>query len=120
MIYIDKRQTTSTAIKEKLEAWEATFADKDKKSIATLLQEHGGNAYEQIRGQWDEMYQELRNTLHREQSGLCCYCGEELVYKGSDSHQTVLEHFKPKSKYPDLTFKYDNILLSCGGGGDKK
>jgi uncharacterized protein (TIGR02646 family) len=48
--------------------------------------------------------------LNNEQSNLCCYC------EGSVSVETShIEHFKPKSAYGDLTFDYDNLLVSCNG-----
>ncbi|MCL2321363.1 MAG: TIGR02646 family protein [Oscillospiraceae bacterium] len=39
--------------------------------------------------------------------GAFCEC------KPSESGNIEIEHFAPKSKYPDLTFEWDNLLPSC-------
>lgn len=52
---------------------------------------------------------ELRDTLLREQKGLCCYCGINL--KDINSH---IEHVIPQSS-KSKTLAYDNIHLSCNG-----
>lgn len=41
--------------------------------------------------------------------GCCAYC--EGKYKGTSFPQ--IEHFKPKSLYPELMFDYNNMILSC-------
>jgi len=49
--------------------------------------------------------------LKNEQNYLCCYC--ECKVNLNNSH---LEHIKPKSlDYDNLTFDYNNILVSCQG-----
>lgn len=41
--------------------------------------------------------------------GCCCYCeGEYDVVSYGE-----IEHFKPKSIYPELMFEYDNMNLAC-------
>jgi len=54
----------------------------------------------------------FKEHLMDEQGAICCYCNgrTELV----DSH---IEHFRPRSKYPDLVLDYDNLLLSCQRDG---
>ncbi len=53
-----------------------------------------------------------KHILDNEQKFLCCYCESKvdvsLVY-------THLEHLKPKEIYSDLTFDYNNLLVSCDG-----
>lgn len=49
----------------------------------------------------------LREQLRQEQKGLCCYCCQIL-----ETPATV-EHLKSRSKFPKLTFDYQNLLLSC-------
>ncbi|WP_103919469.1 retron system putative HNH endonuclease, partial [Candidatus Venteria ishoeyi] len=43
------------------------------------------------------------------QQGLCAYCENRL---DSDMGQHI-EHVQPKSRYPEKTFDYDNLVLSC-------
>lgn len=49
----------------------------------------------------------LREQLRQEQKGLCCYCCQIL------ETQATIEHLKSRSKFPKLTFDYQNLLLSC-------
>lgn len=49
----------------------------------------------------------LREQLRQEQKGLCCYCCQIL------EKQATVEHLKSRSKFPKLTFDYQNLLLSC-------
>lgn len=49
----------------------------------------------------------LREQLRQEQKGLCCYCCQIL------ETQATVEHLKSRSKFPKLTFDYQNLLLSC-------
>lgn len=67
----------------------------------------------------------LRDALMAEQGHICCYCGTRIkssdgkcVAKGEHEHETgiVVEHLKPRSVFPDLTFEYNNLLASCSGG----
>lgn len=48
--------------------------------------------------------------LEQEQNYLCCYCEKNI--KGADAH---IEHIRPKGDYPELTFEYSNLLVSCQG-----
>lgn len=54
---------------------------------------------------WDE----IRNTLRDMCSGLdrCMYC--------ENSEGTDIEHFYPKSNYPERAYDWDNYLLACSG-----
>ncbi|WP_059171641.1 retron system putative HNH endonuclease [Bacillus sp. FJAT-27445] len=54
--------------------------------------------------------QELRNSLSKEQSGLCCYCGISL--KNDNVH---IEHFKPQNDFPGQALNYKNLHASCMG-----
>ncbi len=55
----------------------------------------------------------VRDSLIGEQGSICCYCGK-CIHK---DHNTTIEHLKPRSKYPNDIFNYDNLLASCAGGG---
>lgn len=61
----------------------------------------------------------LRRAKAEEQGGLCAYC--ECRLTGPDGtlppHVSHVDHFQPRNKgphpRPDLTFDWDNMLLSC-------
>lgn len=54
--------------------------------------------------------QALREQLHAEQNGLCCYCCKKITI----SPNTVsVEHLQDKHQHPKLQFEYENLLLSC-------
>jgi uncharacterized protein (TIGR02646 family) len=61
---------------------------------------------------------ELRQALWQEQHGLCVYCGRRITLgaRAGGTLMNHIEHFRPRSTYAELTFNYDNLLLSCGYG----
>jgi len=52
---------------------------------------------------------EIRNSLSIMSGGKCVFC-ESII---STIAFTNIEHFYPKSLYPDFTFEYDNLFTSC-------
>ena len=56
------------------------------------------------------------SALFTEQTGQCVYCGRG-VSPGvhGDCH---VEHFRPRSKYPELQLDHANLFLSCGPEGE--
>lgn len=59
--------------------------------------------------------QVVRESLLDEQGALCCYCMSRLALQHS-----VIEHWMPQSRFPDNTLDYDNMLLSCEGGRNRR
>ncbi len=58
---------------------------------------------------FNNVYQDLRNSLIDEQDEMCCYC--EIALKDSiDAH---IEHFKDRHNYPKDTFNFQNLFASC-------
>ena len=57
---------------------------------------------------------ELRESLGKEQHGLCAYCMKRI--DSSDSLRVKIEHFVPLSKDKSHALDYDNFLLTCDGG----
>lgn len=51
---------------------------------------------------------EIHRALDHEQDGLCVYCENNI-----DRDSCHLEHIKPKSRFQNLTFVYDNLAQSC-------
>ncbi|MDM8517385.1 retron system putative HNH endonuclease [Desulfobacterales bacterium HSG16] len=54
----------------------------------------------------------VKNAIVEEQGYICCYCGKRI----HKDRNTRIEHLKSRSKYPDDTFNYKNLLVSCFGG----
>lgn len=57
-------------------------------------------------------YAELKASLAMEQCLICCYCEREIDPTSSECH---IEHVKPRSKYPQHIFDYDNLACACNG-----
>lgn len=57
---------------------------------------------------------EVRDSLFKEQGGICCYCGKRIA----SDHTSVIEHLYPKGlkQYAHLQLEYTNLLCSCDGG----
>ena len=50
---------------------------------------------------WRDFFSDLANSFH----GLCGYCEE--MCRGE------VDHFRPKSRYPDLVYSWSNWLFAC-------
>lgn len=61
----------------------------------------------EIRNRYNDS--EIRAELTKETSGKCMYC-EGFIGAVSYSH---IEHFLPKSAYPQKTFEWENLGLGC-------
>ena len=53
-----------------------------------------------------------RDALFIEQTGQCVYCGRKVDLASSD--RCHIEHFRPRTCYPNLELAYENLFLSCG------
>lgn len=49
------------------------------------------------------------NSLKKMYSNLCCFCESQL---GVQTYERI-EHLKPKSKFPELSFDWNNLNLVC-------
>ena len=52
------------------------------------------------------------DNLAAEQTGQCVYCGRQVSL--DRQRQFHIEHFRPRSRYPELELDYANLFLSCG------
>lgn len=52
----------------------------------------------------------IKEALKVAFSGKCAYCESHIVHVDYGD----IEHFRPKSKFPELCFRWENLLLSCG------
>lgn len=57
----------------------------------------------------DYSFKKYKNELFHEFNGKCCYCG----VKSYSPQMVDIEHFKPKSLYPDLANDKGNLLIAC-------
>ncbi|MBN1592359.1 MAG: TIGR02646 family protein [Candidatus Coatesbacteria bacterium] len=51
---------------------------------------------------------EIHGSLLREQGYICCYCNMQI--SASSSH---VEHFRPRSRFPEKSLEYGNLHASC-------
>ncbi|RKI30385.1 TIGR02646 family protein [bacterium 1xD8-6] len=56
--------------------------------------------------------QRLRNQLIEEQGYICCYCMKRISLDSSH-----IEHFWPKTFFPQIDLDYNNMFASCNGDG---
>ena len=54
-------------------------------------------------------HSEVKGALGQMFHGKCAYCESKITVVTYGA----IEHFFPKSQYPDLTFEWTNLLLSC-------
>lgn len=64
---------------------------------------------------WDKKY--IKDALYKMSYGKCCYCETKLTEEGK---YMQVEHFHPKSLYPDEVVKWENLLPSCNRCNIKK
>lgn len=57
---------------------------------------------------WNRSY--IRSALLEMSNAKCCYCECKV---GAGEREMHIEHFKPKSIYPDLVVAWDNLLPAC-------
>ena len=84
-------------LKQKEQGWLAAL----RRVVTKTEKENAADRY-----QHPEIKAALKAMFHSK----CAYC-ESYIEHVSDSH---IEHYRPKSKFPDLTFDWENLLLSCG------
>lgn len=64
---------------------------------------------------------QLNIALYERQNGLCAYCEITLENRGEQNIGSHVEHILPKETHPQLTFDYNNLILSCfATGGEIK
>lgn len=56
-------------------------------------------------------YQSYRTDLKRDFHGACGYCGDEDIR--TDAVVFHIDHFAPKSRFPDLALAYGNLVYAC-------
>ena len=51
----------------------------------------------------------VKSALIEMFNGKCAYCESHIIHINYGD----IEHFRPKSKFPEFCFEWDNLLLSC-------
>lgn len=103
MRFIDKTKTTEP---NSFKAWKNTHAEAIEVKVADPTAT-GDNIWEMLNDKND-----LKTQLVKDQYGICCYCGVRI----SNDSNTIIEHFRAKSRHKNLTFNYHNLGASCMGG----
>jgi uncharacterized protein (TIGR02646 family) len=67
-------------------------------------------AYRETPGVDFDAIPELKEALLNEQGYLCCYC-----MNGIKEDNMKVEHYKPRSIYPELKMDYTNLFAACKG-----
>ena len=60
---------------------------------------------------------ELRESLVKEQRGICCYCMQRIR---AGSTEMKIEHWQCQELYPESQLDYKNLLAACLGGEGRK
>ena len=62
----------------------------------------------------DSFWREFRPALGDRSSGICWYC-ERLCEPASEASgkAATVDHFKPRSRFPELTYEWTNWVFSC-------
>ncbi len=87
---------------QKAEEWTTNFIDKRK-----IKSEYWN---------WHKYHNETVNSilikeLEKTSKKHCSYCGIYPLEK--NNIRPTIDHFKPKSKFPELAFEWTNLFMSC-------
>ena len=108
MRYIDKTNEKSRSAADVLHQWRDNYVNAGGEKFSELCKKDSINA--EVLWTYLQDKEALRNSLHQEQGGICCYCCREIIGK------SIIEHFKAKSGNKcENTYNYGNLLLSCNG-----
>ena len=55
-------------------------------------------------------HNQIQSALRKMFRGKCAYCESKIAHL-SDPH---IDHYRPKSSFPKLTFDWNNLILACG------
>ena len=83
---------------------EPSFFTKKKKVIKNPKQPDSWSQISDIRSDLRE------HILSSEQDLMCIYCEKKI---SSDKNKSNIDHFKTRKLYPELSFEYSNLLVSC-------
>ena len=78
-----------------------------------------------VRSQWDGLdvpeRQRIREALRADFGGCCAYCEDWCVESGSeDDNRGTVDHFRPRSRFPDEWLAWLNLVYACRRCNDTK
>lgn len=91
------RTAKPSILEKKADAW------RNKLLAATSGQE-------QSKIQNNYRHNQVKRTLVEMFNGKCAYCESKITHIDYGH----IEHFKPKSRFKELSFEWSNLLLACG------
>ena len=86
-------------------------------ALATYRQNNPNADWDQFRGEQPACYALLRDTLRRDQGGLCAYCELDVTAQNEQ-----IGHFHPKSDTNgaiNWALCWENLWLACKGGDQR-
>jgi uncharacterized protein (TIGR02646 family) len=88
--------------------WYRQFEEACRRNPELTASQFWSNVRAQVRADAQALY----TAFH----GKCAYCEAKMAHVTSPH----VEHYRPKSKFPDRMFDWQNWLLSCGRCNDRK
>ncbi len=107
MIYVD-RGSEPDGFSKRASDWRERFEKASEQNPGLSISKFWSKVRSEIRADAQELYE----VFH----GKCAYCEAKMAHVSSPR----VEHYYPKSKFPDRVFDWQNWLLSCGRCNDKK
>ncbi len=82
-------------------------------AIATLAADKENDDKKKAKKKTEGKYADdaVRNQLQVMFGSKCAFCESHIRHVSYDQ----IEHFRPKHRFPELCFEWDNLLLACGG-----
>ena len=103
-----KRGLPREGFAERAAAWKTSFEVKRSRNPDLTVSSFWAGIRSSIRSDAVHLYE----AFH----GKCAFCESCMAHVSSPQ----VEHYRPKSKYPDAAFDWENWLLSCGRCNDRK
>jgi uncharacterized protein (TIGR02646 family) len=107
MIHVD-RGPEPDGFPARADGWRRRFEEASEQNPELSASKFWAKVRNQVRDDAQDLYE----VFH----GKCAYCEAKMAHVSSPH----VEHYYPKSKFPDQMFDWQNWLLSCGRCNDKK
>lgn len=112
MIYVS-RTDKPVILSNKEEEWKSGL----KKSLIEFQKNNSSANKKKLDSAYCKYnHPQVKDSLRTMFSSKCAYCESHITHIGHGH----IEHFRPKSRYPDLCFEWDNLMLSCEVCNGKK
>ena len=56
---------------------------------------------------------EFRRLLGSRSNNICWYCERQCEGEGEGDLAPMVDHFRPRSRFPELTYAWSNLVFSC-------